>query len=546
MEEPLPSQPSPARPSSSGRAADWVDLFGLALAVLLFCLLALWQIDRPGLYQDEAFDAAPAIYLIQGTGGWAYSLLPGSLDLPLMVCDHVGPTSTYLMIPFLYAFGVGPHAVRLYEFACGLAGLILIFFWARRVLVPGSAWIAALLLAATPSLWLACRNGLHVSFIIVPLAAGALICLDRWYRGDRPRWLYSGCFLLGVGFSTKILFLWLLAALAIGLLVGLRPLLRRLRLRDLPLGLLSFALGAGPFLLFNLLSRGLTFRTILASLNQTPYGIENTAFLPNLWTQLHSLSSVVQGSWLTWTGATPHNYFAPLLLAVAAAYLLLHLRTPGLRRVHFCLLAIIIILIASCFTISTLDPKHLVILLPFLPVVVVAAITLAWSRRSQTLSRRAFVVLSLLAALQFGQDLRNDLRYHESLTATGGVGLFSSAHNQLASWLLANDISQPLAGDWGFMDNLSLVSAGEIRARQIFGLADPPPFPFTREQARRTLQNPESVYLFHAEEYAAAPDRLAAVREVADELDLHLIGVATFTDGLGRPVIHVYRAVPEP
>ena len=153
-------------------------------------------------------------------------------------------------------------------------------------------------------------------------------------------------------------------------------------------------------------------------------------------------------------------------------------------------------------------------------------------------------MLSLLAALQFGQDLRNDLSYHQSLATTGGVGLFSSAHNQLAPWLLANDISQPLARDWGFADNLALLSAGEIRVRQIFGLADPPPFPFTREQARQTLQDPESVYLFHAEAYAAAPDRFAAVREVADELDLHLISVATFTDGLGRPVIHVYQAVP--
>jgi len=539
------SSRSPAHQPRDGSARGAaLDAVGLALAVLLFAILGLWQLHLPGLYQDEALDVAPAVRLLKGYAPWPYSLCPATLGLPLMVCDHVGPTSTYLMLPFLRVLGIGVMGVRAYEFAVGLAALVLIFLWARRALAPGTAWIAALLLAAMPSFWLACRNGLHVSFIVIPLAAAALICLDRWRRGGTSRWLYLASVLLGVGLSTKILFFWFLAALAAGMLIAPRGLLRKLGRRQIAASIACFVIGCGPFVAFIVLSRGLTIRTILTNLTHTTYGVKNADVLANLVTQFRSFAHLLDGSWLTWTGASLHSPAALPLFLVSAAYLAFNWRERGAGLLRFSLVAVAVMVFASCFTITTLGPKHLVILLPFTTVIVAAAIGRAWSQRQRRGSLVALVLLVTLAAAQFTADIGNDHRYLRSLSATGGVGLFSSAHGDLCTYLVANGIAQPLAGDWGFDSNIEVLSQGRVRVRQIFELTEAPPYPFTRRQAREALRSPDSVFLFHDESISATPGRFQAIVAIAKEMGLLLRLAATFRDGRGRPVAFVYRPSP--
>jgi hypothetical protein len=197
--------------------------------------------------------------------------------------------------------------------------------------------------------------------------------------------------------------------------------------------------------------------------------------------------------------------------------------------------------LASCFTITTLGPKHLVLLLPFPTVIVAGALAAAWADRARPGWLAALIALSALGIAQFAWDLRDDSQYLRWLSRTGGVGQFSSAHNQLAEYLLARGIARPLAGDWGFDSNLEVLTGERVRVDQIFDLREPAPFAFTRRRARETLPEPGSVYLFHAEQYAAAPGRFDAVRDEAQALGLQLIQVASFTDGLGRPVVLVYE-----
>lgn len=533
------------RPSANRRAADTrgslLDLGALAAAVALFAANALFRLDLPGLHQDEAFMVTPALRFLQGRGGGAYTLLPGGLDLPLMVSDHVGPVSTYLIMPWLAAFGPGMSLVRLYQFAVGLFSLVLIFLWARRVLAPGAAGVTVLLLSVSPSLWLAARNGLYLQFIMVPIAAASLLSLDCWYRTRRTAWLCAGTFLLGLGFTAKILFLWFLLALLIGVAIAKRDLLRRLTGRPLLFAAAAFACGAAPLLLFNLFSRGLTARTIIAHLTTTPYGVRNTAFLTNLGTQANSFGSLLDGGWLTWTGASPHNPIAPWLFALAAAYHLWRWRVPGANRVRFCLIALAVLLLASCFTITTLGPKHLIVMLPFPHLLIAAALGSALRDRGRLASRILAPLLALLCVASFAFDLRSDFRYRRALAATAGVGLFSSAHNAVADYLAHRDIARPLAADWGFADTVELLTAGGVIPRQIAELSEPPPYPFTRAHAGETLADPSSRYLFHAEPWAAAPGRYGAVEDVAAEMGLRLELIEAFPDGIGRPVVLLYR-----
>jgi hypothetical protein len=539
---PRPSkQASQSAPAATRRArARLADFAGFAAAAALFCALALAHLGVPGLYQDEALDVAPAARLLLHYAVWPYSLLPRSAALPLMVCDHVGPTSTYLMLPFLKLLGVNLLAVRVYEFTIGLLALLLVFLWARRV-TPGTAWVAALLLASMPSLWLAARNGLHVSFIVVPIGAGALLCADRWRQEQRPGWLYACAFLLGLGLSTKILFLWFLAACAVGLAATRPALLREVSRRQAAAAALFFSLGCAPFLAFLALSRGLTIRTIFSSAAATPYGVENADFLPNLWTQLHSFARLLDGGWLTWAGGAPRNPLAIAAFLAAAAYGIARGRHGG-PRLRFSLIAIAVIVLASCFTISTLGPKHLVILLPFLAVVTAWAVGRAWAERKGAVGRLAFVVLAVLCVAQFAWGMCDNGRYLRTLAATGGVGLFSAAHDELARYLDAHGARGPLAGDWGFDSNLEVLTQGRVQVKQIFDLREAPPYRYTREQTRAALADPGSVFLFHADAVAAAPGRRAAFLDEARNVGVAVTTAAVLRDGRGEPVIYVYQA----
>jgi hypothetical protein len=179
-------------------------------------------------------------------------------------------------------------------------------------------------------------------------------------------------------------------------------------------------------------------------------------------------------------------------------------------------------------------------------VVVVAALGDAWARRARPASAAVFGVLAALCVVQLGWDLRSNVRYHRALAATGGVSLFSSAHNALAEYLTAEDITRPLVGSWGLQDNLTVLSRGRIAVESIFELTEPAPYEFTREQVRRTLADPASVYLFHDEAVTAAPGRLDTFLEVAEESGVEVELGALFADGTGSPIVRVYRIASPP
>jgi hypothetical protein len=144
-------------------------------------------------------------------------------------------------------------------------------------------------------------------------------------------------FLMGVGLSTKLLFLWFMLAVAItALILWGRPMweARRAVLRDwarwLRTGVLaglSFALGALPFLLYNLLTRGTInlIRQTLADPTVTTHGTDNTAFMRNLWTEVDAFKVLLDGGYFWfqgWKGQPHANPLVPSLFALSAIGLL--------------------------------------------------------------------------------------------------------------------------------------------------------------------------------------------------------------------------------
>src|SRR5438093_3804305 len=188
----------------------------LALALGLFLVLSLHQLGLPGLYHDEAVDVVPAMQLLLGQPVQAPRevVLPaGKARLPVMAMDYVGAVNAYAVLPFFALFGINVGALRLMTIAASGLTLVLSFALARRLFNRYVAGITVLLLAVSPSFIFWSRQGVHVTSIMTIFSTGALLLVLAWSDTRRTAWLIAAAFLLGLGFSAKILFVWWIAGL---------------------------------------------------------------------------------------------------------------------------------------------------------------------------------------------------------------------------------------------------------------------------------------------------------------------------------------------
>jgi hypothetical protein len=312
-----------------------LDALTLVAAGASFLALTLFQLDLPGLYNDEAFDVIPTMQLLLGhpvelQRGAGLHLL--GLSLPLMSSsDYQGVTSTYLALPFLWAGGINVFALRAMTVFVGLAGVILAFLLARRLFGSSVARISTLIFAFSTAWIFWSRIGVYVVSEVVPIAAGALLLFVRW-AGRRPLAarngaLYGGMFLLGLGLTTKLLFLWFITAVAgaAAILYGRTIWEQRRQIADawrrwLAIFLAAggaFAAGAFPFLLYNAMTRG-TFLVLRSNLATTTHGVSNASVLRNLWTEVDALRVLLDGSYFWFQGRLGQVYFNPLTPSVFA------------------------------------------------------------------------------------------------------------------------------------------------------------------------------------------------------------------------------------
>ncbi|HEX8229201.1 MAG TPA: glycosyltransferase family 39 protein, partial [Chloroflexia bacterium] len=319
----------------------WADVASVSLACLAFFFISIYQLDLPGLYNDEAFDVIPAMQVVLGhpvelQRGAGINLF-GTM-LPLMSSsDYQGITSTYLAIPFFAIGGVNVFSLRLMTITVGLVAIVLAYFLARAWFGRPVARLTVLMLGVSPSWIFWSRLGVYVVNEVVPVTTGALLAFTHWVRnrplGKRNAALYTGMFLMGLGLTTKLLFLWVIVAVTVvGAILFARRAWEHRRalfrdpvrwLRIAAFSLAAFCLGALPFLLYNLMTRGtwLLIRGSLTDLSTTSHGVDNTAYLRNLWSETDSLKVVLDGGYFWFQGlaaSTYSNPFTPAVFALSA------------------------------------------------------------------------------------------------------------------------------------------------------------------------------------------------------------------------------------
>ncbi len=339
-------QPSAARQLKTQNSKLKTQDLALVVACAIFATLTIYQLNLPGLYADEALDVVPAMQLLNqqsidfGAVRGAYFPL-GGLKLPVMNSDYQGVVGTYGALPFLAVGGVNVYSIRMFTIVTGIIAMILAYYWGSTLLGANVAAIAVLLLAFSPSWVFWSRIGIYVVAQVVPITIGAMYCLFRWWRGGRDRWLVAGAFLMGMGFSTKFLFLWLPMALlvsyglfsaprirALGWSAGLRGVGEagppRRFIRNTLISLVAFVIGAFPIVWYNLTTRG-TYHVLIDNLLHTSKGVNNADLLHNLHQVVGDFQVLLDGSffWFQSYGGQPyHNPFYPLAYIAALALLL--------------------------------------------------------------------------------------------------------------------------------------------------------------------------------------------------------------------------------
>jgi 4-amino-4-deoxy-L-arabinose transferase-like glycosyltransferase len=562
-----------AKPIRASRGGWWIVV---ALALLLYLVFALYQLDLPGLNYDETLDAVPAMQVMQHQRVDSFTTLKiGGRSWPLMTMPYVGVTTTHLLMPVFALFGASVTTVRGTAVLIALISLLLSFAFLREFFDRRVAALSILLLAVNPSFVFWSRMGAWVQLVLFPITILALWSLFRWYRRGKSLYLVLAAFLLGLGLGSHIQFFWMWVALPLAWLV-LSPWLgtgtgwrrwtwpwQQAKPHMWLLSLAALLLGAAPLLIYNVMSMG-TFQYALDSVATQEAGrvpglqgagavvVQLLRDVPGM--ALRTFETLLNGDWFgSKLGGPYRNPIAiwafGLALVAILGLALRHRLNYRWKRITFLLVLLVSIVLQSVLVTSAESTHHLLIVWPIPQALVsVALFGLADTVASTSRTRRrvCLAILGATGVILVGAEVITTCRYHRTLAQTGGVGLFSDAIYTLASDLEKPGAPKPIAMDWGFRRNLQLLTQNRVDASEWFTYTPPEASEYEGYVQGLIERYPGAVYLFHVAKYTAFPGHREVFQDVAYRHHLSPVQWKTYYQRDGAPVYQVYTLQPTP
>jgi hypothetical protein len=152
------------------------------------------------------------------------------------------------------------------------------------------------------------------------------------------------------------------------------------------------------------------------------------------------------------------------------------------------------------------------------------------------------LVLSLIAGFLFITAAMTTMRYHQTLTISGGLGTHSDAIYDLTDWLKMHTDKPIIAMDWGLAAPVTVLSGGQVNPIEVFGYAWRGSDSF--EAIIQPYLKPEdAIFLWRAPDEIIF-DRSSDFRADYQPLQLEETILEAFYERSGRPVLGATTLVP--
>ena len=498
----------------------------LLVTGVIYLAFSVPFLNRPGLEYDEVLFGSGALGLKGGFIEYRWSI--AGHQVPLMLMPYIGAIKAYIYKSLFLLFSPSALTVRLPVILIGLMVLILTYHLTRNLFGKLTALLAAALVATDPSYIFHIRNDWGPVALMLLFKVGSLYFLARFAQTRQRVFLIAAAFFLGLGLYDKANFLWYLLALPLAAFLvwpaQCRALISR---RSLATVGTFFILGCWPFLLYNVVKKGASFRDQAPPTGNLRSVVEykthllietlngNAAY--HFFNDGDAIGSFrgaagLKGNPLCNFALRGLDFQATLLppALLSAAFLigliLLFGRNPGGRVIAFFVLISLLILVEIVATPRATGPHHIMMLYPFPQIIVAYAaselLSLTWGlgNKASPLNIAARVVAAALLLSLLVSNVVVDLKYLQSFRASGGKGIWSDAIYELADYAKQNSGTKLVLMDWGFENQLQLLSRGSINREEFFWslldqkreeeLADTLYQKFTREN--------NDIFVFHA------------------------------------------------
>lgn len=538
------------------------------LIVLVFVILALSNLNYPGISIDEAGDGIVAGYILKdrtiasnGLTITNYFLILFNRIFPVMTGDYVGAVFSYLVYPFSIVFGLNIISLRVTPICISVLTILFIYFTCKMWFGKRMAFLSILLTATNLVFVQYSRVGLYREeiFIIFFFWAGIFFFIKH-IETKRNIFLCISLFVWGLGLSTKITFLLYTPGIFTAYIFLQKRINLSLRLKQLPAAVASFCLGAIFVILYNIKEPFITVKVLTYSLFVRPFklttikplpglNISNLSYLTNLKLRLGHLFMLIKGDIvekLDWgvRSFSFSDYFSLATVVLTFLYsvgtvtfiLLQKDKTLRTRAVFFCIIYVITIFV-SPFTVSGYHPGHAILFLPFPQIILALFLDYIWQRlKFKKLAVSLIYFIFLFPVLLF--NIWMNIYFLTEMKKVGGYGRWSTAIYELADYLDKNNM-RPITFGFGFTESISFITKGKIVPIQYDGLSDEQ---LTEEYWR--LSSADEPFYYLAMESVQSEENLS-------NLDLFMTLVKKdgrecredklFFNNAGKPVYCIYK-----
>ena len=530
------------RPLSANRREVGVLILGWLVVAILVVALSKQNLSMPGLYYDEAVSGGLAKDFVTGQPHPHMSnvqpLNVFGRPFPLFVQSYYGALKSWLLIPPIAVWGATLAVLRLTSLACALIALLFFVLAVRLWLGLPAAIVAGALFIADPTCFFL---GLFDWGPAVPpllCRCAAFYFALVWWRTRKAGYLLLAGFFLGLGLFHKADFAVFLAGtgVAVACFYGMQ-LLSVLRARPslIAMGGLGFLLGSWPML----------WRLPQIVASAAPRQVSLGEFKEKLqtWAALYDGSYIERlmssGGLFGEMYKHPSNVHSLLwlVLPIAMVSLLVICIFPQRskeRRVAGCLLLGFILTTAGIFVMpGAVRIHHAVLAYPFPQLIIAAACTFLWQRRSSKLVQRGsqvviFIAIVVLLASQVQAITKTD----QLLGETGGRGWWSNVFDDFCHQNADRADLTIVSLDWGFNEQLAFLTNGPKLLEAFWT------FPLFKEGLPPLPREPQNLYLAHPPEYSLLRYDLTYLDAARDD---DRAEIQPYSDKQGQIVFYTIR-----